>query len=81
MSTRDKLATLVVNDEGFLFDNATGSGYVANPTALALVRGLQAGLSHAALAEELSSTFDVAPADAAADVAEFAARLKSLHLA
>lgn len=80
MAERGRLSTLAVNDDGFLFDQATGSGYVANPTAVAIVRGLHDGRTDDEIVDELTTQFAVASTQAAADLAEFVGRLKTLGM-
>lgn len=72
------VSRLAMNEEGFVFDPATGEGFVANEVAVAILRGLQQGRSEAAVVELLCETYDVAADRAASDVADFRSRLQAL---
>jgi PqqD family protein of HPr-rel-A system len=80
MRGESRLLQLSVKDDGFLFDPSTGDTYVANPTALSIVRGLQAGCGEAEVVALVTAEFDVAPAEAHRDAADLLGRLKSWQL-
>jgi PqqD family protein of HPr-rel-A system len=75
-----RLLQLSVKDDGFLFDPSTGDTYVANPTALAIVRGLQSGRDESDVVEQLVDRYDVTPAEASRDAADLLGRLKQWQL-
>lgn len=71
---------LAMNDEGFVFDPATGDSFVVNETAAALLRGLQEGLDEAQLARRLAERFDVDDHRSSTDVDDFLMQLRVLRL-
>lgn len=77
MSTIKRLA---INDEGFVFDPATGDSFMLNATGATLLRGLQEELDELALLERLIDRFDVEPAQAAGDVDDFLMQLRSQRI-
>lgn len=81
MSVAERLAQIVFHDDGFLFDPGSGESYVANPTAVAILRGLQDGRGEAALVADLTSKYSVDPEEARRDVVDFLSRLKNYQLA
>lgn len=81
MSVAERLAQIVFHDDGFLFDPGSGESYVANPTAVAILRGLQDGRGEAALVAELTSKYSVDQEEARRDVVDFLSRLKNYQLA
>jgi PqqD family protein of HPr-rel-A system len=80
MSYAERLAHLTVKEDGFLFDPTSGDTYVANPTALVVVRTLQEGGDEAAAAAALIDRFDVTEIEALRDVADLCARLQTWQL-
>jgi hypothetical protein len=80
MSDADRLANLTVKEDGFLFDPTTGDTFVANPTALSVVRTLQDGGDESAAIANLVTQFEVKESEARRDVADLCARLKSWQL-
>ncbi|MGC3972561.1 MAG: HPr-rel-A system PqqD family peptide chaperone [Pirellulales bacterium] len=81
MSAAERLAQIVFHDDGFLFDPSSGESFVANPTAVEILRGLQDGRNEAAITHDLVERFQVGDEEARRDVVEFLARLKNLQLA
>lgn len=73
-----QISRLAMNEEGFVFDPATGEGFVANEVAVTILRAFQQGKNATAVAELLCETYDVETDRAAADVADFSARLQAL---
>ena len=80
MSVAERLAQIVFHDDGFLFDPGSGESYVANPTAVTILRGLQEGRGEAALVADLTSKYSVDQEEARRDVTDFLSRLKNLQL-
>ncbi|MBA4019744.1 MAG: HPr-rel-A system PqqD family protein [Pirellula sp.] len=80
MSVAERLAQIVFHDDGFLFDPGSGESYVANPTAVAILRGLQEGRGEAALVADLTSRYSVDHEEARRDVVDFLSRLKNFQL-
>lgn len=75
-----KLGNLVLNEDGFLFDSTTGDSFMANPTAVTILRGLQEDRSETEIVRALVERFDVALDDALDDLVDFVARLKAMQL-
>jgi PqqD family protein of HPr-rel-A system len=80
MRGENRLLQLAVKDDGFVFDPATGDTYVANPTALAILRGLQSGADEAEVVDRILAEYDVTPAEAHRDAADLLGRLKQWQL-
>ena len=74
------LKRLALNDEGFVFDPATGDSYLLNPTAGVLVRGIQEGVEEADLWERLVDRFEIDREQASSDVDDFLIQLRALRL-
>lgn len=71
---------LAINDEGLVFDPATGDSYMVNATAGVLLRGVQEGLEPAALAARLVAHFDVDQERALQDVDDFLLQLRAVNV-
>jgi len=80
MGNSERIAQISTKDDGFLFDPATGDAFIANPTALAIVRALQEGGDEAAAVAALTDRYDVTAAEARRDVTELCARLRAWQL-
>ena len=80
MQIRDKLAQLVLNDEGFMFDPTTGDSFVVNQMAVTILQRFQDGQNETEIAHELVEHYNVSLPDAARDIADFISRLKSMQL-
>ena len=76
-----KLSQLALNDEGFAFDPSTGDSFLANSSALLIMKQLREGRGAKEIARAITEKHEVDMADAARDVADFWLRLKSLGLA
>ena len=76
----ERLARLALNDEGFVFDPATGTSYTVNPTGLLVLRALRDGLEPEAVCERLCETFGAEPAAARRDANAFRKELVRLGL-
>ncbi len=75
-----RLRSLAMNPDGFVFDPTTGESFTLNPTGLALLEGLRDGLSPSALTVRLTERFEVTAEDASRDVDDFLDHLRSLRL-
>lgn len=73
-----RLADLMLNDRGFVFDPNTGESYQLSPTGLACLRGLQGGESVDQLVTRITGRWDVDPAAARCDVDAFLWDLQQL---
>jgi len=80
MRGESRLLQLTVKDDGFVFDPSTGDTYVANPTALSILRGLQNGCDEAEVVDRITAEYDVTTAEAHRDAADLLGRLKSWQL-
>ena len=80
MSVVDRLSNLTIKDDGFLFDPSTGDTYVANPTALAVLRMLQEGCDETGIVEAMVERYCVAEPEARRDTVDLLGRLKSWQL-
>jgi PqqD family protein of HPr-rel-A system len=80
MNDAEKLASLAVNHDGFVFDPSTGDSFVLNQTGLIVLQGLQDGSDEMQIAREVAEQFDVTEEGAQRDVGDFVSRLKTLHL-
>jgi PqqD family protein of HPr-rel-A system len=80
MSTAERLSQLAIKDDGFLFDPTSGDTYVANPTALVVLRTLADGGDESLAVERLLAAYDVAEHEARRDAADLCARLKNWQL-
>lgn len=80
MSIAERLTHLTIKDDGFLFDSTTGDTYVANPTALTMLRWIQDGCDEAQVTEEAIRRFDAGESEIRRDVADLMARLRSWQL-
>ena len=76
-----KLSQLALNDEGFAFDPSTGDSFLANSSALLIMKQLREGKRPKEIARAITDKYRVDMEDAARDVADFWLRLKSLGLA
>ena len=74
------LSRLSVSPEGLAFDPATGDTFLLNPTALLIVKTFQSGGNQDEVVRVLTHQYQVTPADAERDVADFQGRLKTLGL-
>ena len=74
------LSRLSVSPEGLAFDPSTGDTFTVNSTGLLILRTLQDGGSQEDVVRVLTEKYQVSPADAQRDVADFQGRLRSLGL-
>jgi len=74
-----RLCQLMVNDEGFVFDPATGESYQLTPTALLCLRCLQTGGTPEDLVAQLMARWDVEELRVRSDLDCFLGQLKELH--
>lgn len=80
MSTVARLGQLNISPEGFLFDPSSGDSFVANPVAVTVLETLRDGGDEAEAVCALTARYEVSEHDAARDVADFLARLRTFHL-
>lgn len=80
MSIASRLAQLNLKDDGFVFDPTSGDTYVANPTAVAVLRALQDGCDESQLTDVVVDKFDVGEHEARRDVADLLIRLRGWQL-
>lgn len=77
----ERIASLALNDQGFVFDPATGNSFTLNHSGMLLIKGLREGQDESALAKHLAGTYGVEPETARRDVADFVRQLTRLGLA
>lgn len=75
-----RLESLALNDQGFVFDPATGNSFTLNSSGMLLMKGLREGLDEGALADRLVATFAIPEEEAKSDVADFNRQLARLGL-
>lgn len=73
-----RLADLMLNDRGFVFDPNTGESYQVSATGLTCLRGLQRGATVNELVAELVATCGVEPITARCDTDAFVWELNQL---
>ncbi len=79
-ATRQRLAGLALNDNGFVFDPATGHTYTLNRSGAVVLRLCAEGGEPDAVVAALCERFDVDVDTARHDVADFLDRLAELGL-
>ncbi|MCK6488605.1 MAG: PqqD family protein [Planctomycetes bacterium] len=77
----DRLESLALNNQGFVFDPATGNSFTLNHSGMLLVKGLREGLDQGDLATRLADTYTIPLEQARSDVADFIRDLARLGLA
>jgi PqqD family protein of HPr-rel-A system len=75
-----RLRSLALNPDGFVFDPTTGESFTLNATGLTLLEGLREGASPLELVGRLTEAFDVPERDASRDVDDFLDHLRALRL-
>jgi len=73
-----RLADLMLNERGFVFDPNSGESYQLSPTGLACLRGLQRGCSLDDLVALITATWEVDGVAARCDIDAFLWDLKQL---
>jgi PqqD family protein of HPr-rel-A system len=76
-----RLSEVTVNDQGFVFDPATGTSFTVNASGVLILRALREGLDAGAVAGQLCASFGIEPARAERDVAVFLRELAAQGLA
>ena len=66
-----KLKNLLLNDNGFGFDPATGFTYTLSPTGLEVVQWVKAGVTEGEVVARLVDSYDVDRHNAVRDLAAF----------
>lgn len=67
----NRLTTLAVNDEGFVFDPCSGESYILNQTGLFILKALKSDTGDENIINNLCNEFDVVKEDAMTDLADF----------
>ena len=75
-----RLRSLALNPDGFVFDPTTGESFTMNDTGLAILEGLREGASPMELVGRLTENFEVSEQDATRDVDDFLDHLRALRL-
>lgn len=76
----ERLATLALNDQGFVFDPATGTSYTVNPVGRMVLTELRAGRSAEDAAAAIATAWKQPVATATRDVADFVRDLSRMGL-
>ncbi|MBA2847926.1 PqqD family protein [Thermosulfuriphilus ammonigenes] len=76
----DKLSRLAINDEGFIFDPATGNSFTTNRVGLWIIQQLKDGKDTEQILQSLLDKFVVEPEVAQRDLMDFLAQLRVYHL-
>ncbi len=71
MINATKLKNLLLNDNGFGFDPATGFTYTISPSGLEVVQWLKAGATETEVAAKLTDGYDIDRHNAVRDLAAF----------
>ena len=75
-----RLSRLALNEEGFVFDPATGDSFLANHCGLFIIRALGEGRGEKDIVRALTEEYDVAAEETERDVADFREQLKALSI-
>jgi hypothetical protein len=75
-----KLSRLALNDEGFVFDPATGDSFLSNRSGMLILRALCDGKTDSETVHALTEVYEVSQEDAERDVADFRSQLKSIGI-
>lgn len=66
-----RITQLAINDEGFVFDPATGESYTVNGTGLLILKGLKDGKSPEEMADSFMEKYVVEKGEAESDILVF----------
>ena len=80
MSFNNRLTSLAINDQGFVFDPSTGQSFNVNPSGLKILKELVAGKPDAEIISNFVSRYSLTPADAERDVMDFIDHMKIYKL-
>lgn len=75
-----RLTQLAVNDEGFVFDPATGESYTVNGPGLVILKGLKDEKSAEDISGELCERYEVEAEEAEGDVRAFTDYLRAIAI-
>lgn len=76
----EKLRTLLIDPNGYVFDPARGFAYTMNETAVRVIALLRSGCFEHELARRLAAEYDVSLAVAERDVAALLASMRAYQL-
>jgi len=76
----ERLPRLAINEEGFIFDPATGESFTVNETGLKIVLGLKNGKSREDIKSEFCEEFEVSADNAEKDISDFIEHLRACEL-
>jgi hypothetical protein len=80
MKTHDKLRQLLVNDNGFAFDPATGLTYTLSATSMQIIGWLKDGCAEDEIPARLVSEYDTNMRTAKRDVDSFLSTMRAYKL-
>lgn len=76
----NKLSSLALNDEGFVFDPTTGNSFTTNNIGLSIISYLKEGKNNKDILELLSTEFEIDSDTAQRDLNDFLAQLRVYRL-
>lgn len=76
----DKVKSLAMNDNGFIFDPASGYSYSANETGLFILKLLSSGLGKDEVVAKLTEEYEVREDDCSSDLEHYFLMLETLDL-
>jgi len=77
----ERISSLAISKNGFVFDPENGSSYTVNDTGLHILKKLQAGATREDIVASLLEEYDTDIEYASSDYEHFVAMLKALDLA
>ncbi|WP_456401113.1 HPr-rel-A system PqqD family peptide chaperone [Persephonella sp.] len=76
----DRISRLAINDEGFVFDPATGESFTVNQTGLLILKGIKDKKSEEEIVNEIVEKYEVSEEEAQRDLTDFIEKLRSYRL-
>ncbi len=76
----NRLTQLAINEEGFVFDPATGQSFSVNACGLVILKGFRNELDVPDIIAALESSFTDLPENPERDVMDFKAQLRNMRL-
>ncbi len=76
----NKLSSLALNEEGFVFDPTTGNSFTTNDIGLSIIRYLKVGKNSEEILQSLGDEFVIDSNTAQRDLIDFLAQLRVYRL-
>jgi len=76
----NKLSSLALNEEGFVFDPTTGNSFTTNDIGLSIIRYLKEGKNSEETLQSLLGEFEIDSDTAQRDLIDFLAQLRVYRL-